>query len=61
MNCAQCRKELGVGSDVLSVQQGVVGTRGIVPLDEPVVLCSENCTRSYHDDGGAATLKRRRP
>lgn len=58
MNCTNCRKELDVGTDVLTVQEGVVGTRGIVPLADPLLFCSEACLRSDFEDG-VTTLPRR--
>lgn len=61
MNCTHCGKELDLGVDVLALQEGVIGTRGIVPLAEQEVFCSEDCLRDSLGDHGAATLPRRRP
>ncbi len=41
--CAECRKKLELGEDVLTVESGVLGPRGIVPLEEPLVFCSALC------------------
>lgn len=60
MNCANCRKELHVGFDVLGLQEGVVGTRGVVPLADMLLFCDEECLRSYQGDS-VATPKRRTP
>ena len=49
MNCAQCRKKLYQGMDVYEVRQGVVGTRGFVPLDE-TMFCSDRCLTAYYAD-----------
>ena len=47
MKCSTCRKELNEGMDVLEVQEGVVGTRGFVPLDSNAVFCSVECLKEY--------------
>lgn len=61
MNCANCRKELQIGVDVLGLQEGVIGTRGLVPLAAMLLFCSEHCLKDYHSDLDVATLKRRTP
>ena len=35
--------------DVYQVRQGVIGTRGFVPLDE-TMFCSDRCVSSYYAD-----------
>lgn len=49
MKCAQCRRELDYSSDVIEVLQGVIGNKGVVPLNEPLRFCSEECLREYFD------------
>ncbi len=62
MNCTNCRKEFQIGHDVLGLQEGVVGTRGFVPVADMLHFCSERCLKDYHDDDASvATLKRRTP
>ena len=62
MNCTNCRRELDVGNDVWSLHEGVIGTRGVVPLADPEVFCSEACLRAHFDEGeNVATLARRIP
>jgi len=41
LRCAYCRSRLDLGRDVLARLHGVVGPRGFIPLEEPVVLGSE--------------------
>ena len=50
MLCASCQRNLTEGMDVLGVQEGVVGPRGFVPLEEILLLCSEECLRTYFAD-----------
>lgn len=47
MNCAHCREELQYGKDVLSVEQGVIGPRGFISLEDKLFFCSEECLRDY--------------
>ncbi len=44
--CFQCRKVLEVGFDVIAIQEGVIGTRGLVEL-ETTLLCSQECLERY--------------
>lgn len=61
MECTECRRELDYGADVLSVQEGVIGPRGVVPVDEPLLFCSEECLRAYFDVGETVSMKRKIP
>jgi hypothetical protein len=45
--CAYCRASLALGTDVLALTRGVLGPRGFIPLEEPVLLCSEACLARY--------------
>ena len=49
MMCANCRRELHVGLDVIKVSEGVIGTRNFVPLDKTMFFCCEKCLRGYFD------------
>ena len=49
MKCTNCRRKLYQGLDVFQVRQGVIGTRGFVPLDE-TILCSDRCLSAYYAD-----------
>ena len=50
MQCASCQKDLEEGIDVIGVQQGIIGTRGFVPLEEHLLFCSKECLRNYFSD-----------
>ena len=47
LRCAYCRAKLDLGRDALAVVHGVVGPRGFIPLEEPVLLCSEACLARF--------------
>ena len=47
MQCASCQEHLKEGTDALGVQEGIIGSRGFVPLEEHVLVCSKNCLRAY--------------
>ena len=61
MNCAHCNEELTIGVDIFGVTQGVVGTRGVVPLHEMELFCSERCLRESFDDSSIPKLPRQLP
>ena len=56
--CANCQRELSMGLDVLSLQQGVVGPRGFVPLEEMTLLCNKECVRQYFSDDPWGSVQR---
>ena len=45
--CANCRKRIDLGKDLLIVEKGVLGPRGPIPLSEPMTFCSDSCTSNY--------------
>ena len=49
IQCAECEKKIEYGRDVVTVEKGVVGPRGIVPLGEMMTFCSEDCVGRYFD------------
>ena len=49
--CAQCRRELDLGADVISIRAGVLGPRGFVQLEERKLLCSDTCLENYVCNG----------
>lgn len=42
----ECRKVLEVGFDVVAIQEGIIGPRGLVRL-ETTILCSQKCLEKY--------------
>ena len=56
MKCAHCHSELEYGKDCLSVEEGVLGPRGFVALDEKLFFCSEECLGDYFDNTDLSKL-----
>lgn len=50
--CSRCRRTIDLGRDVMAVEQGVVGPRGFVPLEDPLLFCGEACLKGHFDDDG---------
>ena len=59
--CANCDRELGVGLDATKVDEGVIGTRGFVPLDKTMFFCCEECIKDYYDLSDLPSVPRRIP
>ncbi len=59
--CAACQRELDLGVDAITLSYGVVGPRGIVPLRDAKLFCSESCLESYVCDEHVEALPRRIP
>jgi hypothetical protein len=59
--CKECRRELGLGVDVVIMQHGVIGPRGFVPLDDPVFFCDEDCLERFLSGEEVVKLPRRIP
>lgn len=49
-HCANCRKPLTLGTNLYGLQEGVIGPRGFVPLEDPVLLCTMQCVRAHGTD-----------
>lgn len=45
--CVECQRVLELGVDVLCVEEGVIGPRGIVPLKDLLFFCSDPCVAEY--------------
>lgn len=45
--CRQCDREMQLGEDAFELEQGVLGPRGFVPLENTVLFCSEACARGF--------------
>ena len=59
--CANCIRELDIGVDVLRVDEGVIGMKGFVPLENTLLFCCERCLRDYFDIGDLPGVPRRFP
>ena len=47
LNCNSCQRAIDFGHDLITAEKGVSGPRGIVPLGEIKVFCSEQCVSNY--------------
>ena len=59
--CRTCRHELEEGTNVLEVQEGIIGKLGFVALGEKLLFCNFECLRNYLDGSKGHVLKRRIP
>ena len=61
--CAECGSDIFEGHDVLRVEEGVVGLRGFVTLDDEEFFCNERCLRRHFDEDASSVgqLPRRIP
>lgn len=50
MKCVKCQKTIRMGENAIGVQRGVLGSRGLVPLEPFEVYCSEECIKKNFDD-----------
>ena len=51
LRCESCRREIQLGEDLWTVEKGVSGPRGVVPLGKVMVFCGEEHVRNYFDNG----------
>ncbi len=59
--CRGCGRPLRIGHDALCVQRCVIGPRGIVPVEEPLLYCDESCMQREPDGDSITRLRRRIP
>ena len=59
--CANCVRQLDIGVDAIRVDEGVMGMKGFVPLENTLLFCSERCLRDYFDMGDLPSVPRRMP
>ena len=48
--CVKCQRDLQLGMDVIQLQEGVIGLRGFVRLEDAVLYCSEQCVKDNFTD-----------
>jgi hypothetical protein len=60
--CTNCIRELDIGTEVLRVDEGVIGTKNsFVPLENTLLFCCDRCLRDYFDIGDLPSVPRRFP
>ena len=61
IECRSCRREFEEGTNVLKVQEGIIGKLGFVALGEKLLFCNFECLRNCLDGSKGNVLKRRIP
>ena len=51
LKCEHCRQEIQLGEDLWTVEKGVSGPRGVVPLGKVMVFCGEEHLKEFFDEG----------
>lgn len=59
--CAHCQRQIQLGEDVFALEQGVIGPRGLVPLEKPIWFCDGECAERYFSDEEVVQMPRRIP
>lgn len=59
--CSECDGDIAIGRDVIRVQEGVIGTKDVIPLSEELLFCCEECVRRHFDDAEVIKFDRRIP
>ncbi len=49
--CTYCRKKLDIGRDAISAQNGVIGHKRFIPLDDMLIFCCDECVRQHFNGG----------
>lgn len=50
IQCEHCRRELQLGEDVIRMENGVIGPRGFIDLDDAMFFCNDECLKGYCQD-----------
>lgn len=59
--CANCTKDINIGSDIIRVEEGVSGLKGFIPLEKTMLFCCEKCLTDYFDMSNLPSIPRRVP
>ncbi len=54
--CKECGRSIAYGGDLITAEKGVSGPRGIIPLGEEMVFCSEECLSNYFSNSDVREL-----
>lgn len=57
--CTLCRARLEIGINCWATQQGVMGGKRFIPLEEQSIFCSEECVHRHFN--GSLRVGRRLP
>ena len=61
IECRTCRCQLEEGTNVLEVQEGIIGKLGFIALGGKLLFCNFECLRNYLNGSNGQVLKRRIP
>ncbi len=61
LTCADCKKPLRLGVDVITLEHGVIGPRSVVPLQDIELFCSDACLEKSVEANDIEHLPRRIP
>ena len=50
MKCEQCEAHIQMSVNILGLQEGVLGSTGLVPLEDTLLFCNEDCLIKYLRD-----------
>ncbi len=56
LRCDNCQVNIDLGVDLIKTEKAVSGPRGIVPLGEILVFCSEGCVSVFFNGTPADDL-----
>ena len=59
--CADCDRPLRLGVDVITLEHGVIGPRGVVPLQDVQLFCGDACLKKSVIDYEVESLPRKIP
>jgi len=59
--CENCQRELNIGADAIKIEDGVIGTRGFIPLKENQYFCCDKCLGEYYGVSDLPSLPPRIP
>lgn len=45
--CSNCNRQLEIGTDVIRADEGVIGMKGFIPLENVLFFCCERCLKEY--------------
>ncbi len=56
LRCEHCNRNIDFGEDLITTEKAVSGPRGIVPLGEIRLFCSEKCVSDFFNGTPADDL-----
>lgn len=60
MKCATCSRELEQSMDAFELQEGILGTHGLVPIGNALLFCCVQCLKDFFNGSRGYIHKARR-